>query len=166
MSERCNQLMLQEKEVGFQNPNAWLEFHSVHHSSRYMSFSISLKATPSPAAVLNSEEPVRRNSSWTKDFRLVVASASKVSRPENPRPSRKTCKSAGRLWINTPSSLSEKLAQPVNESWTIFLLTSALTALAKTSVHLPAIVKLYQPAKAKWEARASSTCWKLGSPVG
>ena len=141
---------------------------SGHHSSRYTRFSISLSATASPAAVLKSEEPVKRNCSWTNAFnhRTLDVNISKVSSPENPRSKRNTRKSAGRLWINTASSPSEKVWQPVNDSCTIFLPESAPTALARTSEHLPSRTNPYQLAKAKCDARAWSTCWKFGSPVG
>ena len=133
-----------------------------------MRFSISLRATPSPAAVLKCEEPVKRNFNWTKDFKhcTVDVNMSRVSRPENPRSNRKTRNSAGRLWISTSSSWSEKFRHPVSESCTIFLPTSAFTALARSSVHLPWRTNPYQLHKAKCEARASSTRWKFGSPAG
>ena len=142
--------------------------NSAHHSSRYMRFSIALMATPSPSAVLKCDEPVKRNFNWNKDFKhcTVGVNMSRVSRPENPRSNRKKRNSAGRLWISTSSSWSEKFWHPVSESCTIFLPTSAFTALARSSVHLPWRTNPYQLDKAKCEARASSTRWKLGSPVG
>ena len=136
------------------------------HSSRYINSFIFPSATPSPAAVRSSAEPVNRNFSWTNDDKLLVANISSVSRPEKARSNRKTRNPAGRLSINTSSSWSLKFGQPVKDNSTIFLVASAVTALARTSVCRPSRRKPYQLAKAKCEAKASSTRWKFGSPVG
>ena len=148
-----------------------LEIHNLaHHSSKYMRFSISLMATPSPAAVLKCAEPVKRKFNWTKDFKHCTkdVNMSRVSRPEKPRSNRKTRNSEGRLWISTSSSWSKKFWHPVSESCTIFLPTSAFTASARSSSSVPPPwwTNPYQLAKAKGEWRASSTRWKLGSPSG
>ena len=131
---RYHKLLVQDEEKC-----DWNFHNSAHHSSRNMRFSIFLRATPSPAAVRKCKEPVKRNFNWTKDFKhcTVDVNMSRGSRPENPRSNRKTRNSEGRLWISTLSSWSEKFRHPVSESCTIFLPTSAFTALARSSVHLP-----------------------------